>query len=364
MRHTFHAALPHFAPPQFVLFSFCSLKKMYLCAKFTSKMKKIALILFSIVCIFACNKATSKTNEKQQEVNAVQVPLFVSDSAYRYIQTQVDFGPRVPNTKEHAACAKYLSEKLTQFGAQVTEQRVDLKTFDGTTLKAVNIIGSFQPENKKRVLLFAHWDTRPWADHDPNPANRQKPVLGANDGASGVGVLLEIARLINKQQPNVGIDIIFFDAEDYGAPEHLSNAHTANSWCLGSQHWARNPHIPNYRAQYGILLDMVGARGATFYREQISDHYAKHIVDKVWNQAKNLGFDQYFINRSGGAITDDHLYVNQIIGIPSINIIQQDRNSSHGFGHYWHTVNDTMENIDKSTLQAVGTTLLHVIYGE
>ena len=327
-------------------------------------MKKIILILFSVLCIFACNKTTGKASEKKQVESTVQVPVFSSDSAYQYIQAQVDFGPRVPNTEKHAACAQYLSEKLRQFGAQVIEQRADLTAFDGTVLKAVNIIGSFQPENKKRVLLFAHWDSRPWADHDPNPANRKKSVLGANDGASGVGVLLEIARQINKQQPNVGIDIIFFDAEDYGAPEHLANANTTNSWCLGSQYWAQNPHVFNYRAQYGILLDMVGAPNATFYREQISDYYAKHIVDKVWNRAKILGFDSYFINRQGGAITDDHLYVNQIIGIPSIDIIQQNRKSAHGFGDYWHTVNDTMDNIDKNTLQAVGMTLLYVIYQE
>lgn len=327
-------------------------------------MKKIILILLPITCIFACGKTTNKTNKQQQQVKTVQVPLFVADSAYHYIQTQVDFGPRVPNTKEHTACAEYLSEKLKEFGAQVIEQRADLTAFDGTVLKAVNIIGSFQPENKKRVLLFAHWDTRPWADHDPNPENRTKPVIGACDGASGVGVLLEIARQINIQQPNVGVDIIFFDAEDYGAPEHLANAQTADSWCLGSQYWARNPHIPNYRAQYGILLDMVGAENATFYREQISDYYARNIVDKVWSRAKSLGFGHYFINRTGGAITDDHLYVNRIIGIPSINIIEHDVTSKNGFGHYWHTVNDTMDNIDKATLQAVGTTVLHVIYNE
>ncbi len=325
-------------------------------------MKKIILLIFSLMCIFACNKASNKTTGNQ--TTSIEVPLFVADSAYHYIETQVNFGPRVPNTPEHILCAGYLSERLKHSGAEVTEQRAELQAFDGRILKAINIIGSFQPENKKRILLFAHWDTRPWADHDADPSNRMKPVLGANDGASGVGVLLEIARQIGKQQPGVGVDIIFFDAEDYGAPEHLSNARTSNSWCLGSQYWARNPHIPNYRAQYGILLDMVGAANAAFYREQFSDYYAKTIVDKVWNQAKSLGFDRYFINRSGGAITDDHLYVNELIGIPSIDIIQYDRSSQNGFGHYWHTVNDTMENIDKNTLQAVGTTLLHVIYNE
>ena len=290
-------------------------------------------------------------------------PAFSADSAYHYIQQQVDFGPRIPNTPEHIACADYLANSLTRFGATVTKQHADLKAFDGTILKAINIIGAFNPEAKTRVLLFAHWDTRPWADHDADPANHKKPVLGANDGGSGVGVLLEIARQIGLRQPAIGIDIIFFDAEDYGAYE-TANTESSDSWCLGSQHWAQNPHTPGYRARYGILLDMVGAKNATFYREQISDYYAKHIVDKVWNTAASLGFSNYFINKRGGAITDDHLYINKLAGIPSIDIIQYDPNTENGFGDYWHTVNDTMENIDKNTLMAVGTTVLHVVYNE
>ena len=212
-------------------------------------------------------------------------------------------------------------------------------------------------------MLFAHWDSRPWSDHDPDPANYNTPVLGANDGASGVGVLLEIARQLGQTAPEVGVDIIFFDAEDYGAPETFTG-NSEDSWCLGSQYWARNPHKSGYKANYGILLDMVGAPGATFYKEQISMHYAAHIVKKVWDKAQSLGFSQYFINEELGAITDDHLYINRITGIPSIDIIQYDKYSSKGFGHYWHTINDTMENIDKSTLHAVGTTVMHVVYSE
>lgn len=325
-------------------------------------MKKIIILLVCAVSIFGCKKAEKKTDDTQKKT--VEVPAFSADSAYQYIQNQVDFGPRVPNTPEHTACADYLVNKLMEFGAEVTEQKADLTAFDGTVLKAVNIIGSYQPENKKRVALFAHWDSRPWADHDPNPANRTQPVSGANDGASGVGVLLEIARQINLQQPEIGIDIIFFDAEDYGAPEHLATQETQDSWCLGSQYWSKNPHTADYHARYGILLDMVGAPNATFYREQISEYFASHVINKVWMKARNLGFDNYFINIQGGAITDDHLYVNQIAKIPSIDIIQYDLSSNSSFGHYWHTVNDTMENIDKNTLHAVGTTLLHVIYNE
>ena len=324
-------------------------------------MKKILfLILVSIFSFLACKQTPQQS---KAETRQIAVPSFSSDSAYIYVRRQVDFGARVPNTKAHKECAAYLSATLERFGAQVTEQRVTLTAFDGTALNAVNIIGSFQPEKKKRVLLFAHWDTRPWSDHDPDKQNYNTPVMGANDGASGVGVLLEIARQLGESQSEVGVDIIFFDAEDYGAPENAVTA-MQNSWCLGSQYWARNPHVKGYRAKYGILLDMVGAHGATFYREQVSDYFAKTIVDKVWAQAQNLGFGNYFIDQKGGTITDDHLYINQIAGIPSIDIIQYDPHSESGFGHYWHTINDTMDNIDKNTLHAVGTTALHVIYNE
>ena len=319
-------------------------------------MKKILYSIFLLSFVFlACKQVPQQS---KVETKSVTIPIFSSDSAYNYVKQQVDFGARVPNTKAHKACAAYLSATLERFGAQVTEQRATLTAFDGTALEAINIIGSFQPEKKSRVLLFAHWDTRPWADNDPDKRNHNTPVMGANDGASGVGVLLEIARQLGKTQPEIGVDIIFFDAEDYGA------SHIQDSWCLGAQYWARNPHVKGYRAKYGILLDMVGAPGAMFYREQISDYFAKNIVDKVWAQAKNLGFSNYFINQKGGMITDDHLYVNQLIGIPSIDIIQYDPHSESGFGHYWHTVNDTMENIDKNTLYAVGTTVLHVLYNE
>ncbi len=294
---------------------------------------------------------------------AVSVPVFSADSAYIFIAQQVDFGPRVPNTPAHEACADFLVARLQSFGATVTEQKVKLRAFNGDILHANNIIASFKPEENQRILLFAHWDTRPWSDNDPDPANHNKPVLGANDGASGVGVLLEIARNIGIQSPRLGIDIIFFDAEDYGAPESYSGNAT-DTWCLGSQHWARNPHVNPYRPRFGILLDMVGAKDATFYREQISEYYARNIVDKVWTVARNQGFEKFFVNKPGGAITDDHLYVNQIAGIPSINIIQYNPQSAKGFGDYWHTVHDNMSNIDKNTLFAVGTTVMQVIYNE
>jgi len=324
-------------------------------------MKKILIFLLTVIQLSACNHANRST---QKEEKTVSVPEFSADSAYKFTQNQVDFGPRVPNTVAHEACAGYLSAELKKSGAEVIEQKADLTAFDGTVLKSTNIIGSFNPKAVTRILLFSHWDSRPWADHDPKPANRKKPVMAANDGASGVGVLLEMARLMGKQQPDVGVDIIFFDSEDYGAPENIKSENSEETWCLGTQYWAKNPHVQGYTARFGILLDMVGGKNATFYREQASDYYAGSVVSNVWSQAKSLGFGRYFVDQKGGAITDDHIYVNQIIGIPSIDIIQYDPNSKSGFGFYWHTTLDTMDNVDKNTLKAIGMTLMHVVYNE
>ena len=317
--------------------------------------------MLTVIQLSACNHANRST---QKEEKTVSVPEFSADSAYKFTQKQVDFGPRVPNTVAHEACAGYLSAELRKSGAEVIEQKADLTAFDGTVLKSTNIIGSFNPKAVTRILLFSHWDSRPWADHDPKPANRKKPVMAANDGASGVGVLLEMARLMGKQQPDVGVDIIFFDSEDYGAPENIKSENSEETWCLGTQYWAKNPHVQGYTARFGILLDMVGGKNATFYREQASDYYAGSVVSNVWSQAKSLGFGRYFVDQKGGAITDDHIYVNQIIGIPSIDIIQYDPNSKSGFGFYWHTTLDTMDNVDKNTLKAIGMTLMHVVYNE
>lgn len=324
-------------------------------------MKKIFIIALFASALSSCHKAENKQSTPIV-INAA-TPTFMADSAYQFVKNQVDFGPRVPNTAAHDACAKYLVDELKRFGAETIEQRADLKAFDGTILKSVNIIGSYNPQAKTRVLLFAHWDSRPWSDHDPIVENRTKPVLGANDGASGVGVLLEMARLFNIQKPEIGVDILFFDAEDYGAPESFQGD-AEDSWCLGSQYWSKNPHIKGYTAKYGILLDMVGAPDATFYKEQISMYYAAHVVNKVWSVAEQAGFGQYFRDEQIGGITDDHLYVNKIIGIPSIDIIHYNQDSSQGFGHFWHTINDTMENIDKNTLNAVGSTVMKAVYAE
>lgn len=297
-----------------------------------------------------------------EEELAVNVPAFHADSAYRYVAEQVAFGPRVPNSAAHRACGDYLVKKLTQLGAQVHTQDMDLVAYDGTLLKARNIIGVYKPDTKRRIALFAHWDSRPWADDDPKKKNRYTPVPGANDGASGVGVLLEIARNLQQQQPELGIDIILLDAEDYGPHQSYKGAHKEEFWALGAQYWAKNPHVQGYNARFGILLDMVGGENSSFFYEGYSESYAKGINRKVWNAAHNAGFGSYFIQEQGTTVTDDHVFVNRYARIPTIDIISTDADG--GFYRYWHTVKDDMDGIDRNTLKAVGQTVMEVIYRE
>lgn len=312
-----------------------------------------------LLSTLSCGSGKKNSNESQTKTVTVTAPQFDADSAYHYVKAQVDFGPRVPNSKEHVACGNYLAAQLEAFGAQVTSQYADLMAYDGTLLKARNIIGSYKLETKKRIALFAHWDTRPWADNDPDEKNHQTPVLGANDGASGVGALLEIARLIQQQQPELGIDIIFLDAEDYGQSE------TEESWCLGAQYWSRNPHVAGYNARFGILLDMVGGKDATFFREYYSEKYAPDINKRVWKKAKELGYGRFFVDEKGGGTTDDHLFINRIAKIKTIDIVPHHPECEQSsFGHTWHTVIDDMDNIDRSTLKAVGQTVVEIIYNE
>ncbi len=334
----------------------------------TFSRKQIFILVFcmaglAMLQLVSCQNKKTASSSVKESVATVDVPVFNEDSAYSYMQKQVDFGYRIPNTPEHLATASYLAAELRRHGAEVQVQDADVTAFDGTILHAKNIIGAFDPDKTDRVLLFAHWDSRPFADNDPDKENHRKPVLGANDGASGVGVLLEIARQIGAKSPKVGVDIIFFDAEDYGQPYFSTLPETEDSWALGTQYWVRRPHYPGYRARFGILLDMVGGANAVFFREKASVQYASAVVNKVWKRAQSLGYGEYFSDDEGGYVIDDHVYVNKM-GIPSIDIIQYDPTTDTGFNAQWHTVHDTMEHIDKATLKAVGQTVLAVIYNE
>jgi glutaminyl-peptide cyclotransferase len=332
--------------------------------------------LFALTVLVACSPEKERKVAEQPEIppRQVAVPHFNADSAYLFIQKQVDFGPRVPNSAAHRKAGDFLVAKFGAFGAMVTVQEFDAVTYDNQKLFLRNIVASFYPEKTRRILLAAHWDTRPFADKDEE--NPRAYFDGANDGGSGVGVLLEMARVFGSSiSPEVGVDFILFDGEDWGYDNSTAQQLYGSSqdfklpknldswWCLGSQYWSRNKHKANYAAYYGILLDMVGSKNATFAREGASMEFAPGIVDKVWRTASRLGHGHIFINRKEPAITDDHIYVNTIAKIPMINIVHHD--PEHGFfGDFHHTRNDNMERISKETLQAVGTTLLNVIYHE
>jgi len=321
-----------------------------------------SLLLTACCLMFAsCQNENEKTNHVElPPAKVVPTPDFNADSAFRFVKQQVDFGPRVPNSAAHAKCADYLTEKLKSYKAEVIVQQGEATAFDGKVLKMKNIIAQFYPEKQNRIILCAHWDTRPFADQDKVDVN--KPIDGANDGGSGVGVLLEVGRQLAASQPNIGVDIILFDAEDYGQPESGMQKEQSNSYCLGSQYWATNKHRKDYFPRYAILLDMVGAPNATFTMEGVSMEYASNVVKKVWDAAAKTGYSSYFVYEKTNPITDDHYYINTLGEIPAIDIIHYDPATKYHFAPVWHTHNDNLKNIDPKTLKAVGQTLLEVVY--
>ncbi len=326
---------------------------------------KIQLFILITFCFcIACNSPKNEVKEapESEEKKTVYVPDFNGDSAFAYVKKQVDFGPRVPDSKAHSKCATYLIKELKNFSDTVIVQKANIKVFDGKTFQIQNIMALFNPASKERVLLCAHWDTRPWADQDVE--RKKEPIDGANDAGSGVGVLLEIARQLKKTKPNIGIDILLLDLEDYGQPSGSPFPQQEDSYGLGTQYWAKNIPVPDYHPMYGILLDMVGAPMATFGMEEYSRQYAPTVVKKVWDTAVRLGYPDYFIYKETGAITDDHYYINEIAKIPTIDIIHHDPLTRSSFGSYWHTHNDNINAVDKNTLKVVGQTLLAVIFNE
>ena len=321
------------------------------------KLKTIYSIIVLLMSVTACSSGKSTAVAADEGSAEPQQPevIFSADSAYSYVRTQTEFGPRVPNTEAHRRAGKWLESELRRHGAAVTVQSMKLTAFDGTQLDARNIFGQYNPSASDRLLLMAHWDTRPWADNDVDPAKRTKPNDGANDGASGVGVLLEIARAMAAKNPGKGVDILFVDAEDWGSDGD------ENSWALGADYFVKNPIVEGYRPSQVILVDMVGGRDSKFYREGQSQYNAPALNDAVWAVA--LGSDKaaYFSNQTGGAVTDDHVKF-LAAGIPAIDIIAFDPTSGTGFHPTWHTANDNLANIDPQVLAAVGQVLLNYIY--
>lgn len=282
-----------------------------------------------------------------QGCRSQSLPQFDENRAYKYLVKQCEFGPRDPGSKGHKQCLEYLYNELNKWADQVKTQKFT-HTFGqpAKSVIATNIIAHFQPQKSERVLLCAHWDTRPWADEDAKAANRSKPILGANDGASGVAVLLEIARLVSLYKPKMGVDIVLFDAEDSGT--------TGNnrSWAVGSQVFAKEKDF-HYQPRFGILLDLIGDADLQIYVEQYSLQYAPHVVDLVWNKAEELGISE-FIRTPKFAIYDDHVPLLEV-GIPCIDVIDYDY-------PYWHTIEDTPDKCSAESLGKVGRTVVAVLY--
>lgn len=321
----------------------------------------IFIIFVLILGFTSCKKSETKTQITQPDYTKVEIPTFNADSAYHYVKTQCDFGPRTPMSKASQLCGDYLINFMKQYADTVYVQTFSSKLWDGTNVEGRNIIASFNPQASDRVVLAAHWDSRLWADEDTNEENHKKAIDGANDGASGVGVLMEIARVFRQKQNTQGVDIIFFDLEDQGTPSWAkSDVEDQSDWCLGSQYWSKTPHYPFYTATYGILLDMVGYKNLRFTKEGLSMHYAAYIMNKVWDIAEAKGYSNIFINETTYPIMDDHHWVNMYAKFPMIDIVQNDPTCS--FFPFWHTMQDNMENISKESLKIVGDVCLTTIF--
>ena len=328
---------------------------------------KHSIFILCLIVLGACNKEPqqkTKSVSKPKIKIKIEVPTFNADSAYAFVEKQVSFGPRVISSKGWKNCAIWLEKKLKTYTPNVIVQEAPIRTYDGKNHMLKNIIASFSPEKNNRVALFAHWDSRHIADHDTE--NQNSPILGANDGGSGVGVLLELARQFSIKNPKIGIDIILFDAEDYGQPAVSDYPRMEHSYCLGSQYWATHLHKSNYFAKYGILLDMVGGKNAVFTQELASLTFAPKVLKKVWNTAAELGYGNTFQFKKTNLIIDDHLYINNLAQgrVPTIDIIEYNEVTESHFYEHWHTHKDKLENIDKNTLKAVGQTVLQVVYNE
>jgi Zn-dependent M28 family amino/carboxypeptidase len=321
------------------------------------------LLLLCVSCV----------KQQQSSTTNSQLSTFSADSAYTYIAQQLAFGARVPGTQAHEACGDWLLSELAPHGAQVKNQHGTITNYAGKPQAIRNIVAILEGNTSYAILLCAHWDCRPWSDEEELYEDRFEPVMGANDGASGVGVILEMVRQLSIRKSKgefiPTVQVVFFDCEDMGTPAHFTGSQRDHTWCLGSQYWAQeyklstlNSQHSTLNFQYGILLDMVGDPSATFPKEYFSMQYARGYVEQLWRTAQHLGYGRYFVQQATYyPITDDHYYVSTIAGIPCVDIIDYKTNTETGFAEWWHTQHDDIQNINKQTLQAVGETVLTTI---
>lgn len=321
-------------------------------------MKKVVYLALAFV-LAACG---GKQNDNRNVVR----PAFSGDSAYAFVQRQMNMGARVPDSRAHTECVFYLMQQMEQYGNAMELQLGKKTNYAGQEQQIYNIIGRFGPLDKSdRILLCAHYDCRPWSDEEDLYEQRILPVPGANDGASGVGVLLEIARQLSLMQADSAavvppVDIVFFDCEDMGTPSFYTGVQRENTWCLGSQLWAERAaeNGTNTKYRFGILLDMVGDPEAVFPMEYYSQQYAGNYLEKIWRAASALGYDRYFIRQSSYPVIDDHVSVNTLAGIPCVDIVHYDPRGNAGFPVWWHTQQDDMHHVSATTLQAVGEVVM------
>ena len=318
----------------------------------------LVLLLLCVSCV----------KQQQSSTTNSQLSTFSADSAYTYIAQQLAFGARVPGTQAHEACGDWLVSELARHGAQVKNQHGTMTNYAGKPQAIRNIVAILEGNTSHAILLCAHWDCRPWSDEEELYENRFEPVMGANDGASGVGVILEMVRQLSIRKSKgefiPTVQVVFFDCEDMGTPAHFTGSQRDHTWCLGSQYWAQQLKIQNAKCKinYGVLLDMVGDPSATFPKEYFSMQYAGGYVEQLWRTAQRLGYGRYFVQQATYyPITDDHYYVSTIAGIPCVDIIDYKTNTETGFAEWWHTQHDDIQNINKQTLQAVGETVLTTI---
>lgn len=331
------------------------------------KIRGMAAYLALALVASACgSRDAAAAGSPDQADTFAERGAFSGDSAMAYASAQVAFGPRTPGSVAHDNCTRWLASELSRLGADTVRiLESQAVAWDGNTLPVKNIFAQFNPGSNNRVILLAHYDTRPWADQDADIESRERPIDGANDGASGVAVLLEVARNLGLERPEIGVDILLTDCEDYGARSDIeTDARSDEGWCLGAKHFADNlPYTAAQRPRYGILLDMVGARGARFNREYLSAKLAPGPTAKVWAMARRLKLDDRFPMEIGGAVTDDHLPLIQA-GIPVTDIIENASRSTGSFPASWHTHDDNIDNLDPEAMAAAGRVVLNVIYNE
>jgi len=320
---------------------------------------KIGFFLLTSFLLFASCKQDSKPTVVAKKPS-VKIPVFQQDSAYAHIEKQLSFGPRNPGSEGHRACRKWFVDKFQSYGAEVIEQDFTANLYTGESFPAANIIAQYNPSKKQRIILSAHWDTRFIGEEDNSRSMRDKPIPGADDGASGCAVLIEIARILNEQKIDLGVDIILWDAEDQGKRGSNKTA----LWCLGSQYWSRNIHKRGYRAKWGINLDMIGAKNPRFGYEGFSKKYAGALQTKIWKLAQGMGYSDMFVSENTSYVTDDHQFVNELANIPMVDIINQPPHTETKFMSAWHTHDDDISIIDKRSLQVVGQVVTATIYKE